>query len=80
MYVNFYQSLCSTCSMIWLQTSRFLFLSLIFRVIFMYMWCVLLLQGALLCFAMEKDPSFLTLTYWLDEIREVREREGKRER
>lgn len=27
-------------------------------------------HGALLCFAVEKDPSFLTLSYWLDEIRD----------
>ena len=28
-------------------------------------------QGALVCFTTDRDPSFLSLAYWLDEIRDV---------
>jgi GTPase SAR1 family protein len=31
----------------------------------------LLPQGALVCFTTDRDPSFLSLAYWLDEIRDV---------
>ena len=28
-------------------------------------------QGALLCFTLSKDPSFIGINYWLEEIKNV---------